>query len=244
MTTALVYNPLIPLNLDSVGGSFDPSTIDASTLSGTVYNHGTVPGAIDTDFIALSQTKVAAGPLTLTGNPVIIANYPKRVTLTSPDNNAGTGYVCVGLDKNGDPQTSASIVGPNNETVTFIDSGGGELYWTQIDSITADGASTNIESGYSMARIVIDANNGYEQSLVLNGPVELVFENLKASPESQYFHLILTDAGSFAIELPSGIDYGDSGPPALSIGKVDHLGMYTQDSGVRWHVGYDLGYAI
>lgn len=112
----------------------DLSTLfDATEL--TVQN---ATAADDTDLLALSQSPGGAGALTLeAAQPTV----PRKITITSPDNNAGVNFEVVGTDRDDAAQTESSITGPNNSTVSTTN------YFKTVTAINVDAAATNVEAG-------------------------------------------------------------------------------------------------
>ena len=158
----------------------------------------------DTDAISISGT--ATTLVLIDTGPWI---NPQTVTLTSTANNAGLTVTVVGKDADGAAQTEAINPGPNAGTVDSA------LTWTEVTSITSDGAiTTDISAGIKdglttgivfAGRTRIRGMNGVGGS----GPAVLFFKN-GSSTGSSKFVLDVDQAEAIAPYIPdNGVLFED-----------------------------------
>lgn len=130
------------------------------------YRKTIVVAATDADGIAVAQTLGAAGPLTLTSDPVVIGDgVGQMVTITTVDDETGVNFTFTGTGPGGYP-LEITVAGPNNTTA---DVG----VFETITSIVADDATTNdvssgwVEDGISAALPLDIYNNPFSCSLAV-----------------------------------------------------------------------------
>lgn len=151
-TTALAYEEQDVLSARPTIGIFDflvqkggSSIFNYLQSKARIYDHGQKPDRnILLEEIAAQQSLTAAGNLTLTSSPVTMPdNIPRRVVLSSSDNNSGVTFTFTYNDENGYPQTSSAITGCTaNKELEITD------FWvSEVSQIAVSGACTNIEVG-------------------------------------------------------------------------------------------------
>jgi hypothetical protein len=120
------------------GGAADIDVLAASqVLQGAAVNTAGLAAAqqpniaLDADGIVTAETMVIATPIALEAAAAALSPA-RRLTFQSTDNLSTVNFEIVGTDENGDPQTVAAFVGPNNNTVTTAE------LWSSVDSITPD----------------------------------------------------------------------------------------------------------
>lgn len=92
----------------------------------------------DTDFLALSQSPGGAGNLTL---EAVQPAVPRRVTITSPDDNSLVNFTVTGTDNDDAALVEGPFAGPDGET---LETNG---YFKTVTQIAVDAAGTNVEAG-------------------------------------------------------------------------------------------------
>lgn len=108
------------------------------------------PSAV-TDYLALNQTLLAAGFLTLEANTI---TPPRFVTITSAGNDSGITFAVLGVGPNGETQTEV-LTGANTGAVTSTKT------FAYVESIYASGATAgNVKSGVTQS--------GYSQWIPLD----------------------------------------------------------------------------
>lgn len=90
-------------------------------------------GVADDNGIATSQTKDAAGALTLTGTTVTVGSGNQMVTITSTADLSGVTFTVTGYMPNSGALSSVTVTGPNNATVE-VD------YFQTVTEVTVSGS--------------------------------------------------------------------------------------------------------
>lgn len=111
------------------------------------------------NLVALAQTLVGAGPLTLNGGLALAGRLylfarGSRLSLTSTGNLSGVNFTITGFPSTteGDDPATEVLAGPNNNTVQSLTS------WRSISSIVADAAvGTNVTAGVYASELKLTA---------------------------------------------------------------------------------------
>tara|TARA_Y100000310_G_scaffold55920_1_gene51270 strand:- start:15910 stop:16881 length:972 start_codon:yes stop_codon:yes gene_type:complete len=139
-------------------------TVTSITTSGAVTGNVEVgwvaaddPNLVpDVDAICVDQTTTAATTLSLDGASVTTgtattAGWAQRLSMESSADLSSVDVVIVGWDADGEPRTE-TVALPNATTSYSVQ------YWTEIDSITTDGAvGTNVEIGFTASDGAVSA---------------------------------------------------------------------------------------
>ena len=106
----------------------------------------------DTDYLSVTASPGSAGNLTLVGTP---PDIPRKVTITSPDNNAAKSFTVEGTDRDDAAITDTGITGPNAGTVSS------PKFYKTVTRIAIDAAGSNISAGIGEvdAKPLMDAYN-------------------------------------------------------------------------------------
>jgi len=126
---------------------------DATALHTAIQTEvGYVIADDDTDYLSVTASPGSAGDLTLVGAPLDI---PRKVTITSPDNNAAKNFTVEGTDRDDNVITDTGIAGPNVGTVSS------PKFYKTVTRIAIDAAGSNISAGIGEvdAKPLIDAYN-------------------------------------------------------------------------------------
>ena len=96
----------------------------------------------DANYLATSQTPLAAGFLTLVASTI---TPPRYVTITSAGNDSGRTFTITGVGPNGEPQTE-NVTGASGGAATSTKT------FASVESIYVDGATAGaVEAGTTQA---------------------------------------------------------------------------------------------
>jgi len=171
--TELVYGA----NAGSVTTEGEFLTVSSITTSAAVTGNVEVgwiaandPNLVpDTDAVCTDQTTTSATTLSLDGASVTTgtattAGWAQRLSMESAADLSGVNVTIVGWDADGEPRTE-TVALPNETTSYSVQ------YWTEIDSLTVDGAvGTNVEIGFTasdgaVSATLVPEEQGYHHDL-------------------------------------------------------------------------------
>jgi hypothetical protein len=189
----------------SLGGDLDAdgNTIFNGGLQGVyeVYHNIGNADVVDADSVATAQTPTGSGPITLTASPVT-TTIPRRITVTTLNNETGTTYTITYKDQYGASQVSGATAFPDTTTE---DAAGG-IWVTEVSIISVSGGTIgDIAFGYDENLMLVNYSNGGVQSFHCEqscGDIEVEFYNW---PTSQFgsIALWLYNGGQPTITWPS-----------------------------------------
>lgn len=193
---------------DDVDISGGEAILDRAGLA--VGNNGTKPNAADDDGVAELQSPAEAGNLTLDGADVTegVATFdvPRKMTLTSANDNSGVTVTLTGTDEDGESQTE-DLTGPNAATVTST------KWWSTITQIAVDAAATNLKAGKAAGLVILDLDDGNWQKLTIGADCTIDFTGWNVSGIADELRIFVDNSGNHTIDWAVDLSVGGGGMP-------------------------------